>query len=385
MINVKQQVQEWINNTKDIVSKSEVALTGILEPIKRQFEMGMNVSVANDFGKALHSCLGEKIRGLAESVINMKALTQGNHKYIAENAAAKKMTIEDYLVKEDFTTGWNGVKHFRKSQVFITTGRRFGFSYISGDQGRKHTTYIEDGGVFQYMMQEHVDLIPNKEKRNCAQEFLNFRNEYVEKLNELCSSENSIVKVSIPVTVASVVRMTIDDVYDYNSQRQYGTIIQGTSQDVINYVTITIPEMPMWNGYSPVKSYNVNGQEYDPYIQIDFGNVSDNPFNNKVKNTTCYGTMSISKKKIFTQYSDIDDRGSDGSVFNKVINGTHAQEVRMRDIILPCNGVVLNMDDIVKNPMVMQVINKRLNFFTEYGEKLQELKHKHAGLYFLNE
>jgi hypothetical protein len=56
----------------------------------------------------------------------------------------------------------------------------------------------------------------------------------------------------------------------------------------------------------------------------------------------------------------------------------------LRYSIVSTEGVILNMDQVLSNPVVYGELKKRIQFYRDMSLKLLEIKHDNATLYFMN-
>ena len=378
-------------------------INAVVEPIQRNLKINSIANIPENFGTFLYSCLGDRVTGQRSSVLNTEFFKSNTHgKAIVEKAKEKKCTIEEYLVKHDFSIDYSGDKNYSQTQAYITAGRKFGVSYLTGNGDRSHTIYFEDGKVFEFLTQEHVSCIKNKEKRNCTQAFLDYRDSLVAGLKTL--NEDNIVEINVPVKIAVLTSLytqnKYDDRYNRGENELNAIVLKNIHDDVVQYAVIQTPEFDVWDKSKQINSRDArrHTSELVPFVAIRFGSV-----NHKItaiaprQGTIEYGNLDITTEEFNHTFVTVNENtnslisvtkntGSDHvsnfhSMFNKILE---KDQYYARNETTIADGVMLNMIDVITHPELMKAINKRIDFITTESAKLQELKHKWANMYFLN-
>ena len=397
-ITVKDQFTEWKKQAKSTIGKAKKELDALVEPIQRNLKLNTIGNIPQDFGKFLYSCLGERVTGQRSSVLNATFFKKNSNGIaLVEKAKEKKCTIEEYLQKHDFSTDWRGNKHYRDTQGFITAGRRFGVSYYTGDGERTHTIYFEDGKVFEFLTQEHVDCIKNSLKKECTQAFLDYRDAFVKNLATMNQQDN-IIEINVPVTIARIVTLSTRKKYDrggdYNDSLS-ATVVESTHNETVQFATLEVPEFEIWDKASNVESRDARRgiSAVHPFVAIRFGSVTDDK--TPVKDTIQFGGIDISSEQFSHTLNTVEANRDD--LISPVSATGNAQEFHTLFNKIPekdryyarrngtqTDGVMLNMKDLFLHTELQKAIQKRVDFFIAESVKLQELKHKFAGMYFLN-
>ena len=401
-ISVKDQFDLWQKEAESTIGVLKENVNALMTPIQESLKNNCIENIPANFGTFLYSCLGDRVVGQTKSVVNKTWLdTTDKGKFIKEKAEQKKCSVDEYLEKHDYHTDYNGKKIFNQTQAFLTAGRRFGVSYVTGCGDRSHTIYFEDGSIFYYMTQEHIDCIPNKAKKECCQAFLDYRNEFIRELNNL--NDNNIMQIGIPVRIAKMTNLTTQSLFNRYEDRDNdlsGHVIEHIHDDVVEMATISTPHFHIWNKTDNVCSSSARGSRHklDPCFSVQFGSMAKGlkvGSRGGAKITKLFCNVDISVKEIhhslMALYTHTDNpliqtnatdivRG-----FNDVINQTPSGgRYYGNQNTVYANGIVLNMTDLINHPAVQNAINVRLDFFKVWSTKLQELKHANAGMYFLN-
>lgn len=401
IITVKDQFDIWSKQSQDFFDKLEEDITAITEPIQTSLKNNSISNIPHDFGKFLYSCLGERVTGQANSVINTEWLKTDNGKAIIDAAKEKKCTVEEYLRQHDYHSDYRSNKVFNQTQAFLTAGRKFGVTYVTGGGDRTHTMYFGEGAIFKYFTQEHVDCVRNKAKRVCCQEFLDYKNEFVFAYKQLNNDDN-IIEVGLPIEIAKITQLTTGAKYANKNSRtsernMSAIVIEQYEKDVVESATIAMNDIDVWDKQANVNVSRHTVHNLIPAFTLQFGSVKGNKrANGNSKPTVTYCNVDIGINDIKTsldsldQYTDspicnANDTRQESMMFHNIINKLDNNEryYARQDMNTGC-GIVVNMVDLIKHPNVQGAIQKRLDFFKSWSEKLQELKHKNASLYFLN-
>lgn len=398
---VKDQFKVWKSEASKTLGKLEKDLNKIAEPLHRSLATGAIANIPSDFGKFLYSCLGERVCGQTSSVVNAEYLASDAGKRLITHAEEKKCTVEEYLEKHDCTTGYSGNKIFHHTQAYLTAGRKFGVSYVTGIGDRSHTIFFEEGAIFTYLKQQHVDCIRNKAKKECTQAFLDYRNSFMAGLKMLNKNDN-LIPLNFATKIAKLSRVNTTPLFDKYNNRDDGltaTVIEDIQDKIVEFASVATPEIDLWDGMSTIHSKTAKRTitSLIPVISVTFGSVNGNgkKTNSTGKSTIVFGNIDISfgafghtlngVMKDFDSVLYHVDASDDLATFNDIINNSAKNErYYNRQNGTMSNGVMLNMVDIVSHPAVQSAIQSRIDFFVSESVKLQELKHKFAGLYFLN-
>ena len=398
MLSVKEQFDIWKQQTEDVFGESKSGIVALMEPIQKTIKNECTANIPRSFGEFLYSCLGDRVVGQTKSVINTAWLKTDKGKHIAELAEQKKCTVEEYLEKHDYRKSWDDKKTFNQTQAFLSAGRKFGVSYVTGCGDRSHTIYFEEGTIFKYLTQEHVDCILNKEKKKCTQAFLDYRDEFVSELNKL---SKEVITLGVPVKIAKIAYLTTQTQFNRYENRENNlsaTVIQEITDDFVESATIAMPTIELWDR-SSIGSHCAKGNlALNIAMSIQFGSMKGKKVgrNPNTKPVTVFGNVDFSGGEL-TNTFDCIENGNDHLVqgthstiglpdFCCISNGINLTSDRYyaNESITSPDGIAINMLDLVKHPNVQDAINKRVEFYKTWSVKLQELKHSFAGLYFLN-
>lgn len=409
MKNGEAQLKAWNDDCVNQLTTAEKKMDDVIIPDLEQFQKNTHEDISQQFGDFLYACLGERVTGQRSSVLNTTFFNETEEgKNLMEEAKKAGKSIEDYLV--EYTKTIKQHQHnfyYRRSartlatqqvQLYITTGRRFGISYFTGDDGRTHTMYLGKGECLKYLTQEHVDCVKNRQKRECVQDFFNFKTEFFDKLNDL---RNCLIPLDqiVELGMVSILRKAnklATGIYNNNRNKEY-LFMDETVNSKITHMMITVQDLEPWNKKEKVSIYDVrNDTSNTPaYISIMFLNIDDHEATinivanldmsvtevmHSLRNASAVNQNYIVKHLNCTRTRGDEDVNVIRSIMNKdsAYNRTITYEIRLSD------GNILNMDVLWNNPVVQAEVKKRIAFYNDMSNKLQELKHKFSTLYFLH-
>ena len=389
----------WENDTNACFDVIKNKVSEVTEPIRRDLELNTIKHIPIEFGKFLYSCLGEKVNTRRVSVINQTYIDKSTHgKMITEKAKEKKCSIQEYLTSHNYYT-YNNEKIFNPTQAYILTGKQFGIACSNSKGDGINVTYVEADAIFKFLTQEHVDCINDKEKKECAQAFLDYRNSFISELDTL--DTDNIININVPVKIASIITLSSTDKYNsdrYTNNRDTACVIKEVKDDIANVVTITTPTFAIWDKVMEFSNNTARATfDLNPCFSVLFGKVMENLDQCKYKYTICMGNVDIGTTVVSSTIDSLNNSSNDyvmripetqrfdsfGKIINKAVN--NFDSYKAMQVSKDVNGLIMNLDDIINHPDVQSAIQKRVTFFKDKSKELQELKHKHAGLFFLNE
>ena len=393
-ISVKEQFEIWKKESSETFDKLKVDTDAVVEPIQRDIKLNTIENIAHDFGKFLYTCLGERVVGLSNQVINMDLMNKLDY---PAKAVEAKCTLEEYLEKHDCGTDYRGIKQFKETQAYLTAGRKFGVSYIVRTGKRSHTIFFEEDKIFEYMVQEHVDCIKNKAKKECAQAFLNYRDSFVNDINHL--NDDNIFEINVPLKVAKVSTLQTGAKYYTDSYSRNGAsamVVEDITDDVAQFATITTPAFEKWDKISNVNSRDARRGATDLNIamSVQFGRVTGKSGN--YKTVLSQGNVDFAFDKFRHSVDTLKDSSNSPVVeihetnnfltFCEIINKDQQQDhYALRNCSKYMDGVPMNVGDVINHPILRKEIQTRIDFFKTKSNALQDMKHSFAGLYFINE
>jgi hypothetical protein len=380
------KLEVWANECSDIVTKvQESTEDTILENVE-QFQRNTLDNIQQQFGDFLYTALGDRVTGQRSSTLNTTFFEESTEgKKIAEKAEEEGVTIEEYLIAQ----AKNRYGSQPWIQPYITCGRKFGVSYLTGNAGRTQTIYFGSGNCFEYLTQEHVDCIKNRLKRECAQDFLNFRNDFVDGIERLNN-----VMIPTPVDIELGVMSCIEKSakinrhggsYNDQSLKRF-TIMDGIIGGRITHTLVRMQDVSVWNKRSEVMRGVKNERSRTPsFISLVFYDIDDT-----AKKLTVMGNMDMSLNVVKHSLSKIGEFNMRTNL-NRIdeVNQYRASQSKALDLYqtyksLDCGGMVMSMDKIINDPAVNAVWTERIKFYNDMSDRLQKMKHQHATLYFVN-
>lgn len=388
------ECKEKLLDAKNIMDKA-------IEPNVTQFQKNTHFDIAQQFGDFLYASLGDRVTGQRQSVLNETFFKETDTgKDIAKKAKEANQTIEEY-VKESYLKLRNlpywerrmrGGYSKQQIQLYITVGRRFGISYFTGNDGRTHTMYFGKGECLKYLTQSHVDCVKNRQKRECVQDFYNFKVDFLKALEAMSTRlipVNQPVQIGIISLITKMKKFSIKPVYQ-RSSGEY-TNLDSIEDLEVTHMGITTQQITPWDMKEKVSIYDVRDEnaKSPAYISVFFFNVNDKK---KDISIVCNLHMSVSEITHTLINATVQNTDSVISYIDCVPRNytVHAGQEYLKNYIdsgytmTEAGGVILNMDVLWKNPVVQAEVQTYIKFYNDMSQKLQELKHKHSTLYFLN-
>lgn len=394
---ITNEFAKWSKECKTILEKESSKVEALIEKQVEQFQKHTLDNIPQQFGTFLYTALGDRVTGQRSSVINTTFFEKNEEgQKLIKEAKEANLDIETYISKKQKemheaskTSYWNR-RHFRSSdkiQAYITAGRKFGISYPTTDGDRIHTTYFGAGMCFSYLTQEHVECVKNKLKKQCVQDFLTFRDDYMAGIKRL----NNIVPVTIPVKAGMMYNIAMtkkftDRFSDDNRHKTY-VILDGDVDEVITHVMFILQAPTVWNKYDHVGIIATNETvKAGSYISMLFLNINEDD-----KKIIVLGNMDIDLSKV-SHVLQIAYQDNNTSIihhspeYEQTYDGhiKNAPDAYKDYTSETNNGIILNFSSIFTNHIVVEELNKRIKFFNDMSERLQQLKHSNASLYFIN-
>jgi hypothetical protein len=256
-IQLKTLHDDFQNEIADAIEKTNKASEDDLN----QFQRNTMDNIAQQFGDFLYTALGDRVTGQRNSVLNKRLLESEKGQRLLETAKSNNQTIEEYLISDQKKYGYQAKWYNHNPvQIYITAGRKFGVSYFTGDGNRVHTIYFGAGQCFKYLTQEHVDCVRNKQKRKCAQDFLKFRDDFVDGIDSINSKLIHIpmnVKLGVASCITKTKKINQNGSYTDRSKNSY-TIMDDYIDGKITHMMVNAPSISIWNGVNSVKSGNAS-------------------------------------------------------------------------------------------------------------------------------
>lgn len=394
-----EQLKQWEQDcTNKLVTANDVT-TGKCQHLVEQFQKNTLDNIPQQFGDFLYTALGDRVTGQRSSIINKDFFDIGGAGHnIAVSAANENMTIEDYLaklIKEDNAqpSYMRRMSQSRPTQLYLTAGRKFGVSYFTGEGDRVHTAYFGAGECFRFLTQEHVDCVKNNLKRKCVQEFLNFKNEFVDGMKAL---NNVIIQTPVATRLGVVSCVTKSPKINTNSSTYNDTkaksfvVMDNEIDDSITHTMFVMQEPKVWDKKSYIDSSVAKQEKVDApsYMSMTFLKIDNEKHTiTIVANFDIGMTESAHSLNRMTNFNDRSvefhiDACSRPYRFteNNAIRNSNYSEYMLVD----CSGIALNLGEVIKTPCVYDEIKKRIDFYNQMSLKLQTLKHDNASLYFVN-
>jgi len=384
---------------EDMISVAQFKTDEALMPYVETFQRNTLNDISQNFGDFLYAAMGDRVTGQRSSVINQKVL-EANSDLVAK-AKEANLGLEEYITQE--LKRYNKMDKWEKRycrlgvaelQLWITAGRKFGVSYLTGDGSRTHTIYFGEGECFKYLTQEHVDCVKNKEKKACVQAFLNYRDDFV---NGVRNMTENLEEVNIPVKMGIISCITKSPKINENANSYRDEymktyqIMDGIVDMNITHVMTIMHNYEVWDKYRKVHSYDAKQTETNnpSYISLVFLNIDDTK-----KTIATLGNVDISILKYKTSMMSADAVNSRNCIQHidcipdrplaHIISTTPSLQRLGEYKTIHGVGVMLDMDSVLQNDQMKNVIESRISFYNGMSARLQDMKYAHASLYFVN-
>lgn len=394
-------LQEWNDECVQTIKTASANVDTVIEQSAEQFQKNSLDNIPQQFGDFLYAALGDRVTGQRSSVLN--------DLYFAENRTGKRMTesaetagmdLIDYIKKiqkeRHSLSKWERTYSSAPTEVqaYLTAGRKFGISYLTSNGERVHTMYFGSGQSFRFIRKEHVSCVKNRLKKECTQDFIDFRDDFFAGIQELSSE---MVAINAPARLAQVSWVSKTD-----KLREHGgtyihkptqyIIMDGILDSTITHVICVLPKLDIWNGYDNVTSGELKKNDiYCPtFISLLFLHINEETSQYSIvanvdmdmKNTA--HTLQLAHNWNVQNTTHLVEGHQ--SIRNNyrydrsILSETPYSNYTATDAA----GIILNLDEVLKNPTVEAMMEKRIKFFNDMSERLQQLKHSHATLYFIN-
>ncbi|MCP3686742.1 MAG: hypothetical protein GY861_29235 [bacterium] len=386
-------LQGWNDETVSMAKDIQYKVGEILEPISERFKTESLNNIPQVFGEFLYSALGDRVTGQRSSKLNMTLFEKDSKcKGIATVATHNGTTIEEELVADYKANGrYYDNTHTsinRNIQAYITAGRKFGISYLTGNGDRVHTMYYSAGSCFKFLTQEHVDCIKNKAKRKMTQDFLDFRDEMSASIDSI---NNKLIPVDIPIKHGIISNINTRNKYDtgYKPESENNfLVIDSVLESKITHLMIDTIDLNVWDKVEYLNSYDLKRETNNTpsYISMTFLNINDA---NAV--VTILGNVDLDMDGILTGIDHVADPYN-----TKPTNRTDARrnhnritdEGALKNYIqygyCQAKGFIMNMNEVLTDDIVSAKLNEAVDCFNNISFKLQEVKRNNVDMYFLN-
>jgi len=382
-------LKELNTDFNTIKDTAENDLKAALSPTTQTLRTETIPDITTDFNKYITNAMGNVNGSRKHAIIpNLLETSDGRHAE-AKNSKATLADVVAYISEQNNDQyGYNKWKK-EKIATHYTTGKQFGISYQINDQIRT----INLINIFKYLTPIHVALINNPRRRQCAQDFLTFRDNYVKMYTDL---NKETLEVNIPVKLLQIIKLSQKNVFgDRTSsvtKMPNGTIDHTVNEVVVSLAQKEIP-MPAENKRINCIDLKAEGETHSKnIIKIDIGHRDS-----KNKELTFFGNIDISEDEVCSSYNtremgqlhngilredayDYDYLFDNTRDPQRYYSGNNPDVCKIRT----ADGLILNMADVIRDPKVIQAIEKRTKLYAIASKTLHHLKKKHAGLVFIN-
>jgi len=378
----EKELKETISNKSEEIQSFGGSITNDLN----------NNTVSNipqEFGEFLDVVMGDKVTTQRSSVLNNYFFSDSDSgKHIVEYAKERGKTITQYLedkIKSDANSYYNS-NQYLNYPIYITAGRGFGISYIVGKSARKQSKFADKDSIFYYLSKEHIDCVRNKRKKDCVKDFYNYKKSLLSALEPI--KDDVTIPINKEVDTISLYSSTFN-----NKEQRYDTyrsIIGDDNSVVLNSCEITTTTPLTWDKISRF-SKKRNGIDNMSLFSITF--IVENKDTERVESV---GTFQLNIKESYDESNNKQSHYIINDTYTKLLKEIDGSETRMHygrfanektwacgSRHITSNDIIKDMKSIIDLPEVKSEIDKRINLYKEYSEKLLALKHKYADLYFI--
>lgn len=368
----------------ELLNSTSADARSVMTEIQSDYHNSVVENIPKDFGDFLYNALGTKINSQRKVTLNTEYC---NAKGYYEQAKNNNRTIDEHL-KYTATHYYGGYGYNNSKEQnfsYITTGKRFGFSYYT-DTGKLYTKFIGGRQLFYFLTQEHVDLISNKLKRKCAQEFLNFRNNYIAKLAEV---GKSLIDTDIPIRMATISQITFRNKFSksgYGGDDTKYNMVENIADSKIHNVAIDLPTVECWDKTSkPSKNTFEYGRDNGTSVSL----YALRRIKKNKKYELCgdfiYTYDSITGGVLGADKSNRVSTTSPSDVYDVLTNfGIKSDASYNQDVVTYNDKLTLDWDKILSDDSVKQKLDDICKFYNTASKAIATLKQRHAGLIFIN-
>ena len=176
------------------------------------------------------------------------------------------ISYERFFSEKPKTNSSSGVYNYNNNIVAV--GKWFGY------KGWKNISHIDNGNLIEKLTQKHIDLIPDKEKRNLAQDFFDY--------SRVFTGENNENIIEVPMNVSTTlynfnwvqIRDMSKKYKGSNGNRYYRSNLE--DKDHINYIypRESIPNSTITSGTVEYNAKNNNIQLHFFYGEKEVENIT---------------------------------------------------------------------------------------------------------------
>jgi len=375
------QFNKWNIDCSAAMKDASDKVDAVIEPVAKSFRDNTLDSIPIHFGKFLATSLGDYVNSTRTSKLNKDVV---NNVTFLQHVSQDIITAGEDAIVAELSNGYGYYSSGNRPQLYITTGTGFGVSYIANNKGRVSTINFGDAHLFEYLTQLHVDMIKNKRKRECTQQFLDFRDQFVDGATALSDAVIPIRNFNANLAVVTKINASKCYGHSYYDSKYY-RILDDVITIPVTHMVATINPPTVWDKSTPVSTdkKQVNSVDKQSYISLSFYSVDEEivPVCNididcSEKDHTKHTLMlaqDISNSSVIEHLNSTRNHRLDKII---LVNGT-------KHIDNP-KGMIMNMDDLLQHPTVRDELQKRISFYGKMSSALQAMKHENADLYFVN-
>lgn len=380
-------LQTWDAECKAIIHSEQASVKAELEEIGETFQKETLENIPQIFGDFLYTALGDRVTGQRSSVLNKTLFEKSAKGKEVRKMAEKNGTSIEEALKADYAQNHNYYS-YTPLQAYITVGRKFGVSYLTGNGNRVHTMYFGSGSCYRFLTQAHVDCIKNKLKRELTQKFLDFRDEFSGGISNYV---DMLIPTPIDIEVGDVSiieKVKKNDRNSYSAKKETYFIMDGLIEDKITHTLMNVQEEEVWDKQSELRSSTIKQDRCNSpsFVSMTFLNINDDKQTIKVM-----GNVDIDMQEVKTSLDNADNPKVSNSINRSVHNSnyyriTDAEPLKDKRMYesTTLSGHIHNMTEVLQTPIVKNRLKEMVTFYNDMSYKLQQLKHNNATLYFLN-
>ncbi len=390
----------------ELINKTDGDIRDFISEYQKRFDNSVDDSIYATFGEYLCNALGKKINSQTKNKMLQAYLDTNKDNLVVDISKDKDMSktrpmndeeIRAYLkdrARRDNYYSYGNKKEYKISHA--TVGKNFGMGYVT-PAGSVYSISIPTNYIFFYLTQEHVDIISNKQKRACAQDFLQFRDSFMTIRDKLL--KDNVVKedINVPVEIARLNKVSATNAVStgYDSKKRRYLIHEKNVKGKVNTVEFLMKNVGISGGKDTIASL-INTTSHR--MRRHFKSHNDgkhsiviNAFKRNAQNElTYYGSIQMQEKESYTPL-DIEHikSGNKTCWFAKDMSSSYyardwSPEAAASKALGTSLGFMLDWKDVLSTPAVREKLEKRIKFFEGASKTLHHLKKKHAALVFIH-
>lgn len=360
--------------------------------MKPLFSDTMVKNIPEEFGNVLEHIIKVGFRFVSKRVLNNKLLNESTYTEALRKLAKQenfpsvieyvKHLEHNYLTNINFEPPYGMYSMFSRKErcLYMQIGRSgIGTAHISKRKLRNDNFTKQQ--YFQYLTQQHVDIIPDAKIKTCVQDFLDYRNNFMAGFEAL---QNKTIPVDVTTTLIKTSTVNYKTVINHDNKPQMDNnyfIFEKEEPITINemFVSLYTGQPLTWDKLT--LEHNNYSTTTQTQINISF-------IHRKTKEFSPLQHLTVMLASDISKYIKYDLKAKSPA---STYNGTYRTNVHnegshynSREAYLT-NGFTTKFAEVLQHPEVATVINNIMKFYTEQSKLFNELKEKYVSLIVLNQ